>query len=165
MEQLSKLSKIWKSKLPRRIKVRLFIATVESVLLYGSETWTLTKSLEKRLNGCYTRMLRMCLNVSWQQKLTNQQLYQDLPSVAKKVQQRRMKLAGHCIRHPEISAYHLILWEPTSKGNRGRGRPRITYLDNLRSDTNLHDTKELQRAMEDKVLWRRLWIGSSGSSN
>ena len=34
------------------LKERLFVATVESVLLYGSEAWTLTKSLEKQLNGC-----------------------------------------------------------------------------------------------------------------
>ena len=46
-----KLKKIWNSTLSRKIKVRLFLATVESVLLYGSETWTLTKSMEKKLNG------------------------------------------------------------------------------------------------------------------
>ena len=32
-------------------KKRLFIATVESILLYGSDAWTLTKSLEKQLNS------------------------------------------------------------------------------------------------------------------
>ena len=42
----NKLSKIWKSDLSRYIKVRL--AIVESILLYGSETWTLTKELTKR---------------------------------------------------------------------------------------------------------------------
>ena len=73
-----KLRKIWTSKIPRVLKLRLFTSTVESVLLYGSETWTLTKTLEKRLNGCYTRMLRMALNVSWRMHLTNKQLYQDL---------------------------------------------------------------------------------------
>ena len=36
----SKLTKIWKSSLPRRLKLRLFAATVESVLLYGCEAWT-----------------------------------------------------------------------------------------------------------------------------
>jgi hypothetical protein len=32
---------------------------VESVLLYGSEAWTLTKSIKKSINGTYTRMLRV----------------------------------------------------------------------------------------------------------
>ena len=35
-----KLRKIWKSKLNRELKVKLFLSTVESVILYGSETWT-----------------------------------------------------------------------------------------------------------------------------
>ena len=31
-------------------------ATVESVLLYGSSTWTLTKALEKRIDGTHTHV-------------------------------------------------------------------------------------------------------------
>ena len=61
----NKLSKIWKSSLPRRCKLRLFAATVESVLLYGCEAWTVTLKLAKELDGCYTRMLRTVLNVNW----------------------------------------------------------------------------------------------------
>ena len=38
---LHRLQNIWKSKLSKSLKVRLFIAACESVLLYGSETWTL----------------------------------------------------------------------------------------------------------------------------
>ena len=76
-----KLKKVWSSKLSRKIKVRLFITTVESVLLYGSEAWTLTKKLTKQLDGCYTRMIRMALNVSWKSHLTNGQLYGELPKV------------------------------------------------------------------------------------
>ena len=34
-----KMKKIWKSDLKHHLKVRLFVATVESVLLYGCETW------------------------------------------------------------------------------------------------------------------------------
>ena len=95
-----KMKRIWSTNLKRNIKVRLFVTTVESILLYGSETWTINKVMEKRLNGCYTRMLRMALNVSWRDKLTNEQLYRDLPPVSSKVGFRRLKLAGHCVRHP-----------------------------------------------------------------
>ena len=47
-----RLRKVWNSNLQKQIKKRLFLSTVESVLLYGAETWTLTKTLEKQLNGC-----------------------------------------------------------------------------------------------------------------
>ncbi|KAI8513748.1 hypothetical protein Bbelb_080720 [Branchiostoma belcheri] len=86
---------------------------------------------------------------------TDFELYQDLPAVTDKIRERRMKIAGHCIRHPDILASSLVLWEPL-KGKRSRGRPRVTFLDNLRKDTNLQDTREIKKAMEDKVLWRQL---------
>ena len=65
-----KLTKIWKSILPRSIKIGLFISTVKSVLLYGCEAWTLTKQLERQLDGCYTRMLQTIT-----QHVTNEDLY------------------------------------------------------------------------------------------
>ena len=46
------------------------MAIVESVLLYGSEARTLTKSLEKQLIGCYTRLLQMVFNVHWKEHVT-----------------------------------------------------------------------------------------------
>ena len=36
------------------LKRQLFLATVESVLLYGAEVWTLTVQQEESLNGVYT---------------------------------------------------------------------------------------------------------------
>ena len=42
-----------------KIKLKFFHATVTTVLLYGSYTCTLKKELEKKLDGCYTKMLRV----------------------------------------------------------------------------------------------------------
>ena len=70
-----KLRNIWSSTLSKRITSRLFNATVESVLKYGAETWTITQTMQKQLDGCYTRMLWMALNVSWKQHISNTQLY------------------------------------------------------------------------------------------
>ena len=47
-----KLKPLWTSKMPRATKVGVLTAAVESVLLYGSESWTLiTAALTKRLDG------------------------------------------------------------------------------------------------------------------
>ena len=48
----NKLIVVWKSNLSRDLTIRLFRDLVESVLLYGSEGWTLTTALEKRHDGC-----------------------------------------------------------------------------------------------------------------
>ena len=46
---LNETDKIWKSELPENLKRNFFRAIVESVLIYGAITWTLTTSLEKKL--------------------------------------------------------------------------------------------------------------------
>ena len=55
---------IWKSDLTDKMKRSFFQAAVVSILQYGCTTWTLTKRLEKKLDGNYTRMLRAILNKS-----------------------------------------------------------------------------------------------------
>ena len=74
------------------------MATVESVLLHGSEASTLTKSLEKQLNGCYTRLLRIVFNVHWKDHVTNEELYGTMTRVTDKIQEHRMLFAAHNIR-------------------------------------------------------------------
>ena len=68
---INRLSIIWKSDLADKMKHSFFQAAVVSILLYRCTTWTLTKRLEKKLNGNYTRMLRAILNKSWLQHPTN----------------------------------------------------------------------------------------------
>ena len=69
----------------RDVKLSFFKATVESVFLHGGETWTLTPTLvTKSLNGCYTRMLRVALNVFWQSHTSNEYLYGDYREVETK---------------------------------------------------------------------------------
>ena len=65
---------IWKSELTDKTKGSFFQAAIVSILLYGCTTWTLTKRLEKKLDGNYTRMLGAILNKSWRQHSTRHQL-------------------------------------------------------------------------------------------
>ena len=76
---IDRLSIIWKSDLTDKMKRSFFQAAVESILLYGCTILTLTKRLEKKLDGNYTRMLRAILNKSWRQHHTRHQLYGHLP--------------------------------------------------------------------------------------
>ncbi|KAJ8375765.1 hypothetical protein SKAU_G00063450 [Synaphobranchus kaupii] len=150
---LHDMRRMWKSELSRKIKRKLFVSTVESVLLYGAETWTLTAAQEKSLDGCYTRMLHMAQDVFWMEHMSNVDLYVDLPLVTSKIRQRRLRLAGHSVRHPDLIASKLVLWEPTH-GKATRGAKRITYTDMLRKDTSYASTDELRSGMLDWDVWR-----------
>ena len=153
---LNGMASVWKSNLSRDIKLRFFTATVESVLLYGCECWTLKDKLQKSLDGCYTRMLRAVLNIAQNEHVTNRQLYGELPRLSDKIAARRMRLAGHCHRHQELPASKLVLWEPLH-GHRSRGRPTATYVDVLKKDAGAETAGELAGCMVDRAGWRHRW--------
>ena len=148
----NRLSTIWKSDLTDKMKRSFFQAAVTSILLYGCTTWTLTKRLEKKLDGNYTRMLRAILNKSWQQHPTRHQLYGHLPPITKSIQVRRTRHAGHCWRSRDELIRDVLLWIPTH-GRAKAGRPARTYIQQLCEDTGCCP-EDLPRAMNDREEWR-----------
>ena len=110
---INRLSIIWKSDLTDKRKCSFFQAAVVSILLYGCTTWTLTKRLEKKLDGNYTKMLQAILNKSWRQHPTRHQLYGHLPPIMKTIQARRARHAGHCWRSKDELVSDELLWTPT----------------------------------------------------
>ena len=95
------------------MKRNFFQAAIVSILLYGCTTWTLTKRIEKKLDGNYTRILRAILNKSWRQHTTKQQLFGHLPPITKTVKIRRTKHAGHCWRSKEELISDVLLGTPS----------------------------------------------------
>ena len=121
---IDRLSIIWKSDLTDKMKRSFFQAAVVSILLYGCTTWTLTKRLEKKLDGNYTRMLRAILKNSWRQHPTRHQLYSHLPPITKTIQVRRTRHAGHCWRSRDKLKSDVLLWTPTyGRTKAGRRAP------------------------------------------
>ena len=133
----NKMKKLWKSRIRDSLKVRIFRATIETIYTYGAETWTTTKTMNKRIDGCYTRLLRMALNISWKDKINNITLYNGLSRISEVIKERRLKLAGQLMRCNNEMAHKLVLWEPIN-GSARRGRKTIfainhhTFVDNLR---------------------------------
>ena len=115
-----------------KIKWEFFQAVAMSVLLYGCSTWTLTKCLEKNLDGNYTRMLNSVLNNSWKQHTTKLQLYGNLPAIPKTIQVRWARYAVHCWRSKEELISDIFLW---THGHTSVGWPATTYIHHLCVDT------------------------------
>ena len=134
------------------MKRSFFQAAVVSILLYGCTTWTLTKRLEKKLDGNYKRMLKAILNKSWRQHPTRHQLYGHLPPITKTIQVRRTRHAGHCWRSKDELISDVLLWTPTY-GQAKAGRPARTYIQQLCEDTGCNP-EDLPEAMNDREKWR-----------
>ena len=116
--------------------------------------WTLTKRLEKTLDGNYTRMLKAILNRSWRQHPTRRQLYGHLPPITKTIQVRRARHAGHCWRSKDELVSDVLLWTPTY-GQAKAGRPARTYIQQLCEDTGCNP-EDLPEVMNDREKWREM---------
>jgi hypothetical protein len=141
--------KIWSSQLSNNLKIKIFRATVEPILLYGSETWTLSRKLEKRLDGTYTRLLMRAQNLSWKRHPTISEIYNQLPRVSCLVKSRRIQFAGHCYRADGEVISSLLLWRPDYGQRRGRS---LSFPDVISRDTDIR-TEELGTAMQDRNFW------------
>ena len=149
---IDKLSIIRKSDLSDKMKRSFFQAAVVSKLLRGCTTWTLTKLLEKKLDGNDTRMLRPIFNKSRRQHPTRHQLYGHLPPITKTIQVRRTRHAGHCWRSKDELISDVVLWTP-SYGRAKARRPARTYIQQLCEDT-VCSPEDLPEAMNDREKWR-----------
>ena len=145
---IDRLSIIWKSDLTDKMKCSFFQAAVVSILLYGCTTWTLTKRLEKKLDGNYTRMLRAILNKSWRQHPTRHQLYGHQPPITKTVLARRTRHAGHCWRSKDELISDVLLWTP-AYGQAKAGQPARTHIQQLCEDRGC-SPEDLPETMNDR---------------
>ena len=108
-----RLSIILKSDMTDKMKRSFLQSAVMWILLYGCTTWMLTKQLEKKVDGNYSRMLLAILNMSWRQLPTRHQLYGHLPPITKTIPVRRTRYAGHCWRSRYELISDVLLWTPT----------------------------------------------------
>ena len=129
-----------------RMKRCFFQVAVVSILLNGCTTGTLTKCMEKKLDGNYTRMLRAILIKSCREHPIKQQLYGHLPPITKTIKIRRTRYASHCFRSRDELISDLLLWTP-SHGRAKAGRPARTYIHQFCADTGC-SLEDLPGAMD-----------------
>ena len=154
---------VWRCRyLSINTKLRIFRCIVMPVLLYGSETWTLTKQLLCRLDAFGTRGLRRILGLRWDDFVRNTEVLRvsgEAP-VSTQIRKRRLALFGHVARLPESDPCRRLLSSRTPETwVRPRGRPRATWHGQLVRDLELvgMDWEAAWRlAMEDPSGWRRV---------
>ena len=146
----NKLHIIWQSNISRKTKLAFFRACIESILLYGSETWTMKKDLQTRLDGTYTRLLMRVQNISWREHKTKAEIYGDIPPISAILTQRRARFAGHCYRaKDQIISDVICMRLPCTS----RGRRPLNYIDIVARDIN-QQIDDLPNLMADRDSWR-----------
>lgn len=71
------LKNVWSSReLSQHTKVRIFNSNVKAGLLYGAETWRLTKTTVNRVQTFINSCLRRILKIHWPEKISNIRLWE-----------------------------------------------------------------------------------------
>jgi len=145
---MSSLGCIWKKRrLPLPIKIRVYLALVQSVLLYASETWTLTSEDAKSLEAFYMKCQHKILRISWRQFVHNSEIsaLTGLPAINDVIRHHRIAVFGHIARLQDNTPAHKALQShvnlslgrlPHPSWSLRTGRPRGRWIDQIRNDTS-----------------------------
>eukprot|EP00794_Sanderia_malayensis_P009858 gene9858-biopygen8121 len=159
--QLAKLTRVWNSSaISTAIKIRLMKSLITSIALYGCETWTHSKALEKRITAFEVRCFRRILGVTWKQKVTNAEIKRRITNeigtfepLLETARRRKLQWFGHTSRKDGTLAYDIM--HGGVEGSRGRGRPRRTWLADIAEWTE-KSVVECLRNAKDRGRWREI---------
>ncbi|BHF78953.1 hypothetical protein SprV_0602207000 [Sparganum proliferum] len=145
-------------------KIRVYRASVRSVLLYGCECWALRVEDERKLEVFDHHCLRIILRVKFTDFVSNETVRARCDNIARitqAIQERRLKWFGHVLRRPpqELS---VTAFDPAPLPNwrRRRGGQFKTWLDTVRQDMEV----VLGPSVFGLRRWRREWVELSRSA-
>ena len=153
------LRPIFSSSASDAIKVGLFRAVVEPILLYSGETWAVTATLAAEIDSSHRALLRAAINVSWPEVISNLNLYERtaMRPASALLRAKRMDMFGKAGK-PEAKEWPLtrLLHNPPKEKYRRRGRPPTTLWHVLQEDiTSLNlSLNEAWAAAADAKQWR-----------
>ena len=140
-QRFASFQKLWKSKqLSIPLKCKIYRALVLSVVLYSSETWTMNKSTQRKLESFHTTCLRRILCLSYLERLTNEEVLarSRMSTLSAMIMIKHLKWFGHILRmNDDRLALRAFTWEPTEKyryAKRAPGYQRKTWMDQLEED-------------------------------
>ena len=140
-QRFANFQNLWKSKqLSVHLKCNLYKALVLSAVLYSSETWTLSKLMERKLESFHCGCLRRILRVSYLEKATNDEIMSRsrMPQLSTMIMLKRIKWYGHIQRmEPGRLARSAFDWDPPDQyahARRAPGGQRKTWMSQIEGD-------------------------------
>ena len=152
-EKLSKMASLLTSrKLKLKTKIRIVKCYIYSLFCYGCESWTLSKVLEAKIEAFEMFCFRKIGCVKWSDRITNERVLEKLQTkrtLLSDIQKRKLRYFGHVKRGNNILT---TVVEGKLEGRRPRGRPRNTWMTDVREWTGLPASACTSRAA-DRSLW------------
>ena len=121
-------------KVSTETKMRIFQAFVNSIFLYNSELWTLTKALAHKIDVFQRSLLRRVVGTRRVEKMSNIDLYCKTETIpwSQTIKRRRLNWLGHLLRLPDETPAKQALNEFLRKTKRPPGKPKTTWLSQIK---------------------------------
>ena len=140
-----------------------FIITINGIVMYGCESWTIKKAEHWRIDAfelwCWRRLLR----VPWTARRSNQSIRKEISpgcSLEELMLKLKLQYFGHLMRRADSFEKTLMLGK--IEGRRRRGRQRMRWLDGIADIVvmGLGGLRELVMDREDtteRLNWTDKW--------
>lgn len=151
--------------LSNRTKIMVFKAVVLSILLYGSECWTLYKKYVKALEKFQMRQLRIILGIKWQDFITNHEIREraECRTMESTLARIQLRWLGHVCRMGEERIPKQILYGELTHGKRRHGGQIRRFKDVIHSIVKKAGIKENWEALcQDRSDWRNVCRNNNG---
>ena len=89
--------------------------------------------MKKRVDACEIWCYRRMLKISWKEEVSNIEVLKRVDTelhFGRDMWKRKLTFAGHVLRGSSGDS-HLLVLEGKINGKRGKGRPRLTWMDNV----------------------------------
>ena len=151
---IEKKSIFTNSKVSIETRKRFLKCYIWSVLLYGSESWTISAEMKRKLEAMEMWCFRRMLKISWTEFVSNEKVLgqvKEEQQILVSITQRQLKFFGHIVRENNLE--RLVL-EGKIDGSRSRGRQRKKYLDDLVAAAGCLWKGELFHLAQDRKRFR-----------
>jgi hypothetical protein len=150
------LRNILRSKvLKKYTKCKIYKTLIRPVVLYGCESWTLTKKEEEKLNIFERKILRKiygpsCVSMVWRIKYNDEMynIYKE-PSTVKMIKISRLKWLGHIARMEDNAPCKKITF------SQPEGRPKLRWLHSVLKDIKILTVTVWWRTAQDRDMWSK----------
>src|SRR6218665_3942504 len=135
-------------------KKRIVRTLIFPTVLYGCETWTMTKKMKKKINAC--EIWRKMQRILWTEKKTNESVRMEIgieedETLQQTALRRKLGFFGHVMRSDELEKRMMLAH---GDGRMRRGRPRRKWMDEIHEVTGMK-LAELRDVTTERKIWRK----------
>ena len=155
-DAFQKMEKVIKNKnITIETRNRILQCYVIPILTYGSECWTISPNMERKLEATEMWFHRRMLHISWKDHVTNDEVLRRGRTERKlmnRIRAGQMSFLGHIMRKHGLEN---IVVTGKIEGERSRGRPRLNFMKSLSQLLKISEVEIIERT-RNREEWKTM---------